>query len=57
METQMLDRQPTYFEFLMKNRGLRGARVPFAQATGLLPALAHTIRVTQASAQLAVDAA
>jgi hypothetical protein len=29
METQMLDRQPSYFEFLMNNRGLRG--VPFAQ--------------------------
>jgi hypothetical protein len=23
METQMLDRQPSYFEFLMNNRGLR----------------------------------
>jgi hypothetical protein len=32
METQMLDRQPSYFEFLMKNRGVRGAR-PLAQAT------------------------
>ena len=57
METQMLDRQPTYFEFLMKNRSLRGARVPFAQAAGLLPALAHNILVRQAGARLAVDAA
>jgi hypothetical protein len=46
----MLDRQPSYFEFLMKNRSLRGPRVPFAQATGVLPALAH--RVTRASAGL-----
>jgi hypothetical protein len=38
MEMQMPDRQPSYFEFLMKNRGVRGAR-PLAQATscGRLP--------------------
>jgi hypothetical protein len=57
METQMLDRQSSYFEFLMKNRSLRGPRVAFAQATGVLPALAHTVRVTQANARLAADAA
>jgi hypothetical protein len=44
----MLDRQPSYFEFLMKNRALRGARVPFAQAAGVVPALAHIVRVTRA---------
>jgi len=53
----MLDRQPSYFEFLMKNRSFRGPRVPFAQATGVLPAVDHTVRVMRASARLAADAA
>ena len=53
----MLDRQQSYFEFLMQNRGLRGTRVPFAQATGILPELAHTVRVTRAGARPAANAA
>jgi hypothetical protein len=52
----MLDREPSYFNFLMKNRGLRGARVPFAQATGVLPELAHDVRVTRAGARVATNA-
>jgi hypothetical protein len=37
--------EPSYFNFLMTNRGLRRAPVPFAQATGVLPELAHAPRV------------
>jgi hypothetical protein len=57
MGMQMPDCQPSYFEFLMKNRGLRVARVPFVQATGVLPTLAATVRVTRASAWRAANAA
>lgn len=48
--------EPSYFNFLMKNRGLRGARVPFAQAAGVLPELARAAHVTRASARGATNA-
>jgi hypothetical protein len=56
MESQMLDREPSYFDFLMKNRGLRGAHVPFARAAGVLPELARDLRVTRAAARVATNA-
>ena len=49
----MFDREPSYFDFLMKNRGLRGARVPFAQAAGVLPE--HAVRVMRASARVTTE--
>ncbi len=56
METKMLIGEPSYFDFLMKNRGLRGARVPFVQAAGVLPELACAVRVTRASGRAAANA-
>lgn len=55
METQMLTSEPSYFDFLMKNRSLRGARVPFAQAAGVLPELAHAVRVMRANGRVATN--
>jgi hypothetical protein len=56
MERQMLTSEPSYFNFLMKNNGLRGARVPFAQAAGILPELARAVRVTRPGARVATNA-
>ncbi len=56
MERQMLTSEPSYFNFLMKSRGLRRARVPFVQAAGVLPDLARAVRVTRASAHVATSA-
>ncbi len=40
----MLTSEPSYFDFLMKNRGVRRTPVPFAQAVGVLPELAYAVR-------------
>jgi len=37
MERHMLTSEPSYFNFLMKTRGLRRTPVPFAQAAGVQP--------------------
>ncbi len=37
----MLTAESSYFDFLMKNRGVRRTPVPFAQAVGVLPELAR----------------
>ncbi len=52
----MLAGEPSYFDFLMRNRGLRGARVPFAQAAGVLPELASAVRIARASGRVATNA-
>jgi hypothetical protein len=52
----MLTTEPSYFNFLMKNRSLRGARVPFAQAAGVRPELSREARVTRAGAGVATNA-
>ena len=44
MERHMFTGEPSYFNFLMKNRAFRRAPVPFAQAVGVLPELAHAVR-------------
>jgi hypothetical protein len=44
----MLTAEPSYFNFLMQNRGLRRTPVPFAQAAGVLPELARSIRFRSA---------
>ncbi len=51
----MLTSEPSYFNFLMKNRGLRATRVPFAQAAGVLPELSRDVRVTRAGARVATN--
>jgi hypothetical protein len=45
MERHMLTGESSYFDFLMKNRGVRGTPIPFAQAVGVLPELAHAVRL------------
>jgi hypothetical protein len=40
----MFTGEPSYFDFLMKNRGVRRIPVPFVQAVGVLPELAHSVR-------------
>jgi len=40
----MFTSEPSYFNFLMKNRSVRRTPVPFAQAVGVLPELAHVVR-------------
>jgi hypothetical protein len=40
----MFTSEPSYFDFLMKNRSVRRTPVPFAQAVGILPELAHVVR-------------
>jgi hypothetical protein len=40
----MLTSEPSYFDFLMKRRCLRRTRVPFAQATGVMPELTRHLR-------------
>jgi hypothetical protein len=37
----MLTVGPSYFDFLMKYRRLSRARVPFAEAVGVMPELTH----------------
>jgi len=48
MERHMLTSEPSYFNFLMKSRGLRRTPVPFAQATGVLPEPPHGVRFRSA---------
>jgi hypothetical protein len=48
MERQMLTSEPSYFNFLMKNRSLRRTPVPFAQAAGVLPEPPHGVRLRSA---------
>jgi hypothetical protein len=52
-ERQMLTSEPSYFNFLMTNRGLRRAPVSFRKAVGILPELARAIRATRASVRVA----
>jgi hypothetical protein len=47
----MLTSEPSYFDFLMKNRGVRGIPVPFVQAVGVLPELARSIRFRPSASQ------
>jgi hypothetical protein len=51
MERHMLTSESSYFDFLMKNRGVRRAPVPFAQAVGVLPELARAIRCMRPASQ------
>jgi hypothetical protein len=44
----MFTAEPSYFNFLMQNRGLRRTPVPFVQAAGILPELARRIRFRSA---------
>jgi hypothetical protein len=44
LERQMLTAEPSYFNFLMGHRCMRRARVPFAQAAGLVPDLTSVLR-------------
>ena len=53
----MLTGEPSYFDFLMTNRGLRRTPVPFAQAAGVLPELPRAVRVTRASVRVATNVA
>ncbi len=57
MERQMLTGEPSYFNFLMTNRGLRRTPVPFAQAAGGPPELPRAVRVTRASVRFATNVA
>jgi hypothetical protein len=45
--------EPSYYNFLMTNRGLRRTAVPFARATGVLPELARDVRVVRAATNTA----
>ncbi len=51
MFTSELTSEPSYFNFLMKNRGVSRNHVPFAQAVGVLPELARTIRFRPSALQ------
>jgi hypothetical protein len=53
----MLSGEPSYFNFLITNRGLRHTPVPFARAAGVLPELARAVRVTRASVRVAPNTA
>jgi hypothetical protein len=53
----MLTGEPSYFDFLMTNRGLRRTPVPFAQAAGVLPELPRAVGVTRASVRVATNVA
>jgi hypothetical protein len=53
MERHMLTSESSYFNFLMKNRGVRRTPVPFAQAVGVLPELARAVRCRRPASQLA----
>jgi hypothetical protein len=57
MERQMFTGEPSYFNFLMMNRGLHRTPVPFAQAAGVVPELARSVRVTRPSVRIATNAA
>jgi hypothetical protein len=57
MERQMLTGEPSYFNFLMTNRGVRRSAVPFARATGVLPELARAVRATRAGVRVARNTA
>jgi hypothetical protein len=51
LETQMLT-EPSYFDFLMKHRCDRRARVPLAQAAGVLPERKRIVRPRRAERAL-----
>ena len=51
MERHMLTSESSYFDFLMKNRGVRRTPVPFAQAVGVLPELARAVRLRRPALQ------
>jgi hypothetical protein len=51
MERHMITSEPSYFNFLMKNRGVRRTPVPFAQAVGILPELARSVRFRPSASQ------
>jgi hypothetical protein len=51
MERHMLTSESSYFDFLMKNRGVRRTPVPFAQAVGVLPELARAVRLRRLALQ------
>jgi hypothetical protein len=51
MERHMLTSESSYFDFLMKNRGIRRTPVPFAQAVGVLPELARAVRLRRPALQ------
>jgi hypothetical protein len=51
MERHMLTSESSYFNFLMKNRGVRRTPVPFAQAVGVLPELARAVRCRRPAPQ------
>lgn len=40
----MLTAEPSYYDYLMKNRCVQRTRVPFAQAVGVVPELARNVR-------------
>jgi hypothetical protein len=40
----MLTSEPSYFDFLMKRRGLRRTRVPFAPPVGVIPEVTRQVR-------------
>jgi hypothetical protein len=46
-----LTSEPSYFDFLMKNRSVRRTPIPFAQAVGVLPELARSIRFRPPASQ------
>jgi hypothetical protein len=47
----MLTGEPSYFDFLMKNRSVHRTHIPFAQAVGVLPELARAIRLRRPALQ------
>ena len=47
----MLTAESSYFDFLMRNRGVRRTPVPFAQAVGVLPELAYAVRCRRSALQ------
>jgi hypothetical protein len=47
----MFTSEPSYFNFLMKNCSARRTTVPFAQAVGVLPELARTVRFRAPASQ------
>jgi len=47
----MFTSEPSYFDFLMKNRRVRRTAVPFVQAVGVLPELARSARFRPSASQ------
>jgi hypothetical protein len=47
----MFTSEPSYFDFLMKNRGAGRTCVPFVQAVGVLPELARSVRFRPSASQ------